>query len=313
MISDAKKSSVCSPSSEVTTGVGSFRVSCSCLLRASDRWCAMESFSLSISSRSFSRLDVLFSCIFLLKMIHNYVTKNDAPEDDEHSKLLPSWPFRMLSVGSSGCGKSTVMGNMLMNKELKLPFDRVFVISTTLHQPIYQVMMEHFAGIDETIRSDLERELKKKKVSEEKIDETLEALKPTAEFFDSADEFDVEDLDPNQKNLVLLDDIVMEKKQREFIDLYIRGRHRNISPVYLSQSFFDTPKAIRQNCSCFLLFNLNKKERRMIATSCSDLEPDEFNSMFEGLPRYNFVMIDNQPVVPELKYRRNFDEILFPG
>ena len=80
----------------------------------------------------------------------------------------------------------------------------------------------------------------------------------------------------------------------------------------------------------------------MIATSCSDLEPDEFNSMFDGLPRYNFVMIDNQPVVPELvwlkegaifvllsatfcyfgvvpwphhelKYRRNFDVFVFPG
>ena len=246
-------------------------------------------------------------------MIRNYVTRNESPEDDEHSKLLPSWPFRMLSVGSSGCGKSTVMGNMLMNKELKLPFDRVFVISTTLHQKIYQVMMEHFADIDEKIRSELERELKKKKVSESKIDETLEALKPTAEFFDSVGEFNVEDLDAKQKNLVILDDIVMEKNQRDFINLYVHGRHRNISPVYLSQSFFDTPKAIRQNCSCFLLFNINKKERRMIATSCSDLEPDEFNSMFEGLPRYNFVMIDNQPVVPELKYRRNFDEIVFPG
>ena len=40
---------------------------------------------------------------------------------------------------------------------------------------------------------------------------------------------------------------------------------------------------------------------------------DEFDSMFEGLPRYNFVMVDNQPIVPELKYRRNFDEIVFPG
>ncbi|KAJ9437905.1 hypothetical protein DIPPA_29179 [Diplonema papillatum] len=99
----------------------------------------------------------------------------------------------MVSVGPSGCGKSTVMGNMLMNKELKLPFDRVFVISTTLHQPIYQVMMEHFAGKDEKIRSELELELKKKKVSEEKIEATLEALKPTAEFFDSVYEFDVEE------------------------------------------------------------------------------------------------------------------------
>ena len=122
----------------------------------------------------------------------------------------------------------------------------------------------------------------------------------------------MDDLDASQKNLVILDDVVLEKNQRDFINLYVHERHRKISPVHLSQSFFATPKVIRQNCSCFLLFNLNKKERRMIATSCSDLEPDEFNSVFEGLPRYNFVMIDNQPV-PELKYRRNFDEIVFPG
>ena len=70
---------------------------------------------------------------------------------------------------------------------------------------------------------------------------------------------------------------------------------RKLHPVYLSQSFFATSKVIRQNCGCFLLFNLNKKERRMISSSCSDLEPDAFNSMFDGLPRYNFVMIDNEP------------------
>ena len=99
----------------------------------------------------------------------------------------------------------------------------------------------------------------------------------------------VEDLDAKQNNLVILNNIVLEKNQRDFINLYVHERHRNISSVY-----------------CFLLFNLNKKERRMIATSCSDLEPDEFNSMFEGLPRYNFVMIDNQPVGPELKYQTFF-------
>ena len=190
----------------------------------------------------------------------------------------------------------------------------MFVISTTLHERIYLVMMEHFADIDENMRRELEQALKKKKkVSEEKIDETLEELKSTAEFFDSVDEFDVETLDPKQKKLVLLDDVVVEKNERDFINLYVHGRHRNISPVSLSRSFFATPKVIRQNCSCFLLFNLNKKERRMMSSSCSDLESDEFNSMFDGLPNYNFVMIDNQPIVPELKYRRNFDEIVFPG
>ena len=112
---------------------------------------------------------------------------------------------------------------------------------------------------------------------------------------------------------MLFDDVVLEKNRSDCINLYVHGRQRNISPVYLRQSFFATPKVIRQNCSCFLLFNLNKKERRMTSSSCSDLEPDEFNSMFDGLPRYNFVMIDNEPIVPELKYRRNFDKIVLRG
>ena len=243
-------------------------------------------------------------------MLHNYITPSHKQETRECSQLLPTWPFRMAAVGPSGCGKSTVVANMLMNDELKLPFDRVFVISPTLHQPIYELMIDHYRKIDEKIRSELERELKKRKVSEEKIDEALETLKPTAEFHVSVDQFDIESLDPTQRNLVVLDDIVLEKNQREYINLYVHGRHRNISPIYLSQSFFDIPKPIRKNCSCYLLFKMNKKERRMLAPCCSDLETDDFNGMFDTLPRYSFIMIDNQPRHPQMRYRRNFDELL---
>ena len=44
---------------------------------------------------------------------------------------------------------------------------------------------------------------------------------------------------------------MLERNQRDFMNLYVHGRHCNISPVYLSQSLFATPKVIRirQNCS----------------------------------------------------------------
>ena len=47
----------------------------------------------------------------------------------------------------------------------------------------------------------------------------------------------------NQK-LVIFDDYVCDKNQRQIIDYFIQGRHKNCSVIYLSQSFYKTPKDI---------------------------------------------------------------------
>ena len=40
----------------------------------------------------------------------------------------------------------------------------------------------------------------------------------------------------NQK-LVIFDDYVCDKKQKQLIDYFMQGRHKNCSVIYLSQSF----------------------------------------------------------------------------
>ena len=47
----------------------------------------------------------------------------------------------------------------------------------------------------------------------------------------------------NQK-IVIFDDYVCEKNQREIVDYFIQGRHKNCSVIYLSQSFYKTPRDI---------------------------------------------------------------------
>ena len=42
--------------------------------------------------------------------------------------------------------------------------------------------------------------------------------------------------DDNQK-IIIFDDYVCEKNQREIVDYFIQGRHKNCSVIYLSQSF----------------------------------------------------------------------------
>ena len=55
------------------------------------------------------------------------------------------------------------------------------------------------------------------------------------------------DYEGNQK-VVIFDDYLCEKNQRQLIDYFIQGRHKNCSVIYLSQSFYKTPKDIRLNC-----------------------------------------------------------------
>ena len=70
----------------------------------------------------------------------------------------------------------------------------------------------------------------------------------------------------NQK-LIIFDDYVCEKNQRQIIDYFIQGRHKNCSVIYLTQSFYKTPRDIRLNCTHFCIFDFpSSRERNMISS-----------------------------------------------
>lgn len=73
------------------------------------------------------------------------------------------------------------------------------------------------------------------------------------------------DYEDNQK-VIIFDDYVWEKNQRQLIDYFIQGRHKNCSVIYLSQSFNKTPKDIRLNCSHYCMYEFpSSRERNMIS------------------------------------------------
>ena len=76
----------------------------------------------------------------------------------------------------------------------------------------------------------------------------------------------VMDYEGNQK-LVIFDDYVCEKNQRQIVDYFIQGRHKNCSVIYLSQSFYKTPRGIRLNCSHYCIYEFpSSSERNMISS-----------------------------------------------
>ena len=75
-------------------------------------------------------------------------------------------------------------------------------------------------------------------------------------------------MDDDDQKIVVFDDFVREKNQKPLINYFICGRHKNCSVIYLSQSYFKTPKDIRLNCSHFCLFDFPSK--REISLMCNE-------------------------------------------
>ena len=106
------------------------------------------------------------------------------------------------------------------------------------------------------------------------------------EFFETASNVpDPRELDPKDKNLMIFDDLLLEK-QNKCECYYIRGRHSNVNCFYLLQNCFKLPRqTIRENANFICLFpqdlkninhiysdhldeDMSKKEFRKICCNC---------------------------------------------
>ena len=60
----------------------------------------------------------------------------------------------------------------------------------------------------------------------------------------------------NNRKMVVFDDLfnAPDKIQSKIANRYTDARHHKISPIYLSQSYYDVPQKLRLNCSHMLLY-----------------------------------------------------------
>ena len=60
----------------------------------------------------------------------------------------------------------------------------------------------------------------------------------------------------NNRKVVVFDDLVNapDRIQSKIANHWTDGRHHGISPIYLSQSYYDVPQKIRLNCSHMILY-----------------------------------------------------------
>ena len=197
--------------------------------------------------------------------IPNYDRSDDT--DKKFKQLYPYMPsdtFRMLICGNSESGKTDLLYHVLMYPLLY--YDEIYLYARNLEQQKYQKLIQKM------------RELSHK-LGYEILHVSNDEITPVSEM----------DYEDNQK-LVIFDDYVCDRNKRQIIDYFIQGRHKNRSVVYLSQSFYTTPKDIRLNCSHYCLYEFpSSRESNRIS---SELGVDTTKYKAATREPYSFLYVD---------------------
>jgi len=221
------------------------------------------------------------------KKSNNYVNINP---------FYPQHPARILIIGPSNSGKT----NDLLNIIHYSIFHKIYIYSKTLDEDKYQFLIN--------IQQRKEEELRKQGITESIIEFST----------DIKDVIQLEELNKSFQHLYIFDDICLAEKkiQEKYIgDLYIRSRKYNCSIVYLSQSYFKTPKIIRDNAQYIALKKLNdKRELKTIHNIyASEIKREVFMQNYEeSVESYNnhgSFIIDCNTKHKCLKLRANYTGI----
>ena len=189
--------------------------------------------------------------------------------------FMPNDTFRMLICGNSGSGKTNLLYHMLI--EPLLYYDKIYLYAKNLEQEKYQNLM--------------------KEMNEASNEEAgYDVMKVSNDAVIPINHLNYED---NQQPIIF-DDYVCEKNQRQIVDYFIQGRHKNCSVIYLSQSFYKTHRDIRLNCSHYCIYEFPSSRDRNMLSSELGVDKEKFKKATKE--PYSFLYVDK----PRKKVKRNF-------
>jgi hypothetical protein len=167
-------------------------------------------------------------------MPKKFIGKYHNPAYEKHKIKIP---FRMLIVGGSGTMKTNTLLDIIHN--MPRTFNSIVICCKSRHEPLY---------------------------------EYLESKAPV-DFYDDGVIPPLDDMADMGQVLIVFDDLVLEKDQSDIMDYFIRGRKvgNGVSCIYITQSYFNTPKLIRINCNYLVIKKLSsKRDLNLILSETGD-------------------------------------------
>ena len=181
---------------------------------------------------------------------------------------LPPQCIRDLIIGKSGCGKTTLLINLIQRPGW-LDYNNINLFGKCLFQPEYHILKKTF---EEKLPKDViirlfenQNEIKDLGISsilivEEMAKEIRDKSDVVCNFKQSAEDVpDHREISLEKNNLMVFDDLLL-KKQNTCESCYVRGRHSNVDCFYLAQNYFKLPRqTIRENANFICLFSQDLK------------------------------------------------------
>jgi hypothetical protein len=196
--------------------------------------------------------------------------------------------FRLLLVGKSQSGKGVVgTANLLLLPEFyanDFKGENIFIFSKSLDYDTKTKIL-----------------IKQKKIPNENLFKGLEdeELAAVIDFCEEQYLEAEEDGEPLPQFLVILDDVMENLKQKDknsaVNELFIRGRHINISTMVFLQYYSRLPAVSRLNSTGLIIFELPKKQIDYIADEHNYLDNrKEFHALYKAATRekHSFFVIN---------------------
>ncbi len=205
---------------------------------------------------------------------NKFIKKYNNPGKEIHGIDVP---FRGLIVAPSGTGKTNLLINLL--HLMDDTFSRIVICCKSSCEPLY---------------------------------EWIHDKAPSIEFYENGDVPDINEFKESGQTLIVFDDLLLEKDQSKIIEFFIRGRKvgGGISCIYISQSYYGTPKKIRQNIGYLFILKLpNERDVNAVLREAGlGITKQQLIAMYKHATNdpMNFLMIDINNPDERMKFRHNF-------
>ena len=150
-------------------------------------------------------------------------------------------PFSMLVPGGRGVGKIEFTKKLLKSRLIAPPTERIVWCYAKHQQDLFEKLMKMNLEYVEGIPGELDKYLKK-----------------------------------NKRNVIILDDLMDEaSKNLKVTQLFTRGRHGNLSVIYLTQNLFHKNQRTLSLNSEYIVIFKNPRDNSQFTTIVRQIRPDK--------------------------------------
>ena len=168
----------------------------------------------------------------------NFDEHTDENKIEHNSKWphIPDHPYRILIIGGSGSGKTNALSNLINNQP---DIDKIYLYAKDPYEAKYQYLIS-----------------KREKVGLHYFDDPKAFMEYSNDMHDVYNNIEDYNQGKKRKVLIVFDDMIADMINNKKLDsivteLFIRGRKRDISIVFITRSYFKVPKNVRLNSTHF--------------------------------------------------------------